>query len=80
MFCRSDRRATKRPFVFYVEKGRAATPASFSQNKSHPEQKENATLGVRELRLGGGLEIRVKLIGWGIAPGFYIWDVNYILN
>jgi hypothetical protein len=30
MFGRSDRRATKRPFVFYVEKGRAATPASFS--------------------------------------------------
>jgi propanol-preferring alcohol dehydrogenase len=30
MFCRSDRRATKRPFVFYVEKGRAATPVSFS--------------------------------------------------
>jgi len=33
MFCRSDRRATKRPFVFDVEKGRAATPASFSQVK-----------------------------------------------
>lgn len=27
--------------------------------------------------LGGGLEFRVKLlIGWGTAPGFYIWDVN----
>jgi hypothetical protein len=30
MFGRSDPNDTKRPFVFYVEKGRAATPASFS--------------------------------------------------
>jgi hypothetical protein len=30
MFGRSDRRATKRPFGFFEEKGRAATPASFS--------------------------------------------------
>jgi hypothetical protein len=33
MFCRSDRRDTKRPFGFFAEKGRAATPASFSHEK-----------------------------------------------
>jgi hypothetical protein len=30
MFCRSDRSDTKRLFGFFEEKGRAATPASFS--------------------------------------------------